>query len=122
MNQEASMVIGSHHIHDKSDCYVIAEIGHNHQGSLETCKKLFLAAKQSGANAVKLQKRDNKTLFTKAAYERLYDNPNSFGVTYGEHREFLEFGWPEYVELQAYAQELGLDFFLRLSIFPVRTF
>ncbi|MCA9466540.1 MAG: N-acetylneuraminate synthase family protein [Nitrospira sp.] len=111
MNQEASMVIGSHHIHDKSDCYVIAEIGHNHQGSLETCKKLFLAAKQSGANAVKLQKRDNKTLFTKAAYERLYDNPNSFGVTYGEHREFLEFGWPEYVELQAYAQELGLDFF-----------
>lgn len=105
------MVIGKRHIHDGGDCYVIAEIGHNHQGNLDTCKKLFLAAKNSGADAVKLQKRDNKTLFTKAAYDKPYDNPNSFGATYGEHREFLEFGWPEYVELQAYARDLDLDFF-----------
>ena len=111
MTQRATMVIGNHHIHDESECYVIAEIGHNHQGNLDTCKKLFFAAKNAGANAVKLQKRNNKTLFTKMAYERAYDNPNSFGSTYGEHREFLEFGWPEYVELKAYAQELGLDFF-----------
>ena len=45
--------------------YIIAEIGHNHQGNLENCKKLFLEAKLSGANAVKLQKRNNKKLYTK---------------------------------------------------------
>src|SRR5678816_1676951 len=43
--------------------------------------------------------------------DRPYDNENSFGATYGEHREFLEFGKEEYVALQAYAKELGVDFF-----------
>jgi N-acetylneuraminate synthase/sialic acid synthase len=111
MTQGRKLIIGNHLINDDSDCYVIAEIGHNHQGSLETCRKLFLAAKNAGANAVKLQKRDNKSLFTKEAYNKPYENPNSFGNTYGEHREYLEFGWHEYVELQKYAGELGLDFF-----------
>ena len=111
MTARRSFVLGDHVINDESECYVIAEIGHNHQGSLETCKALFLAARNAGANAVKLQKRDNKSLYTKAAYNKIYDNPNSYGATYGEHREFLEFGWPEYMELQSYAQELGLDFF-----------
>lgn len=111
MCHRTNLVIGNHLINDDSDCYVIAEIGHNHQGSLETCKELFLAAKHAGVSAVKLQKRDNKTLFTKEAYNKIYDNPNSYGETYGEHREFLEFGWHEYVALQEYAKELGLDFF-----------
>ena len=44
-------------------------------------------------------------------YDRPYENENSFGPTYGEHREFLEFGRREYVELQAYARELGMTFF-----------
>jgi sialic acid synthase len=90
--------------------YVIAEIGHNHQGNVEKCKELFRAAKNCGAHAVKLQKRDNRSLFTKEAYHKPYDNPNSFGETYGSHREFLEFGWDEYVELRRFAAELGLDF------------
>lgn len=98
-------------ISDLSDCYVIAEIGHNHQGSLEKAKQLFKAAAECGVNAVKLQKRHNKTLFTKAAYYKPYDNENSFGLTYGEHREALEFGREEYVELQAYARELGVTMF-----------
>ena len=103
--------IGRNLINDESDCYVIAEIGHNHQGNLEKCRQMFLAAKTAGANAVKLQKRDNKTLFTREAYNKPYDNENSYGATYGEHREFLEFGLDEYVNLQQYAKELGLDFF-----------
>ena len=103
--------IGSTIINDDSDCYVIAEVGHNHQGNLEKAKELFMAAKRAGVNAVKLQKRDNKTLFTKEAYEKPYDNPNSFGATYGAHREFLEFGWPEYKELKKFAEDLELDFF-----------
>jgi N-acetylneuraminate synthase/sialic acid synthase len=98
-------------INDDSDCYVIAEIGHNHQGSVDTAKKLLLAAKQAGANAAKLQKRDNRSLYTAAMYNKAYDHENSFGRTYGEHREFLEFGEAEYRDLQAYARELGLALF-----------
>jgi len=95
-------------IQDNSDCYVIAEIGHNHQGDLETAKEMFRVAKESGADAVKLQKRDNRSLFTKAGYNKPYDNPNSYGKTYGEHREFLEFGGIEYKALMDYADEIGM--------------
>ena len=51
-------------VEDRSDCYVIAEIGHNHQGKLETAKEMFRVAKECGADAVKLQKRDNRQLYT----------------------------------------------------------
>ena len=98
-------------IQDDGDCYVIAEIGHNHQGKLETAKEMFKAAKECGADAVKLQKRNNRELFTRAGYEKPYDNPNSYGATYGEHREFLEFGGIEYKELIDYADEIGVTFF-----------
>ncbi len=103
--------IGTREIGDHAPCYVIAEIGHNHQGSLDKARELFREAKLAGAHAVKLQKRDNRRLYTRAAYDKPYDNENSFGSTYGEHREFLEFGLREYTELQAYARELGVDFF-----------
>ena len=98
-------------INEESGCYVIAEIGHNHQGSLEKCKELFRAARDAGAQAVKLQKRENRSLYTREMYERPYDNENSFGATYGQHREALEFGRKEYVELQHYAREIGVCFF-----------
>ena len=103
--------IGPHEIGDRTPCYVIAEIGHNHQGSLQKARELFREAKLAGAHAVKLQKRDNRGLYTKAAYGKPYDNENSFGPTYGEHREFLEFGLSQYRELKEYAKELGIDFF-----------
>lgn len=103
--------IGAHEIGDSTPCYVIAEIGHNHQGSVEKAREMFREAKLAGAHAVKLQKRDNRGLYTRAAYNKPYDNENSFGATYGEHREFLEFGVKEYTQLQAYAKELGIDFF-----------
>ena len=103
--------IGTHEIGDPTPCYVIAEIGHNHQGSLDKARELFREAKLAGAHAVKLQKRDNRGLYTSAAYNKPYDNENSFGATYGEHREFLEFGLDAYKALQAYARELQIDFF-----------
>lgn len=98
-------------INDQSDCFIIAEIGHNHQGSLENAKDLFKTARECGVDAVKLQKRHNRSLYTQALYNKSYDSENSFGSTYGEHREALEFGRAEYLELQAYARELGLLFF-----------
>jgi N-acetylneuraminate synthase/sialic acid synthase len=107
----ATITIGQHEIGDQCRCYVIAEIGHNHQGSLDKARELFREAKLAGAQAVKLQKRDNRGLYTRAAYNKPYDNENSFGSTYGEHREFLEFGLKEYRELQKFAAELGVDFF-----------
>lgn len=98
-------------IDETSDCYVIAEIGHNHQGDVEKAKTLFRAAKECGVNAVKLQKRDNRSLYTRQLYESPYNNENSYGATYGAHREALEFGWDAYRELKHYAAELGITFF-----------
>jgi N-acetylneuraminate synthase/sialic acid synthase len=90
--------------------YFIAEIGHNHQGDLEVAKKMIKIAAIYEADAVKFQKRNNKNLFTKAYYNRLYDNENSFGNTYGEHREFLEFGEDDYKELMKCARENNIEF------------
>lgn len=105
------LVITSTRVDDDSDCYVIAEIGHNHQGSLEKAKELFLRAKECGVDAVKLQKRDNRSLYTRAMYDMPYNHENSFGPTYGTHREALEFGREEHFELKRYAGELRLTMF-----------
>ena len=98
-------------ITDGGDCWVIAEIGHNHQGSVEKAKELFTEAKATGAHAVKLQKRDNRGLYTREMYNKPYENENSYGSTYGEHREYLEFGRAEYQELKAFAADIGITFF-----------
>ena len=94
-----------------SNIYTIAEIGNNHQGDVKHALKLIKAAKECGADAVKTQKRDNKTLYTKSFFNEKYDNPNSFGLTYGEHREKLELKKNDYKELKEYASELKIDFF-----------
>jgi sialic acid synthase len=105
------LVIDGIRIADDTDCYVIAEIGHNHQGNLDICKKMFEAAKWAGCNAVKLQKRENRSLYTPEFYSSPYNSENAFGATYGEHREALEFGWDAYCALQDYAKQLGITFF-----------
>jgi len=105
------MIIDGTTINDAGCCYIIAEIGHNHQGDVDRCKELFKAAKANGAHAVKLQKRDNKSLFTKEMYNSVYNSLNAFGETYGEHREYLEFGHDQYMELQKFSKELGITFF-----------
>ncbi len=105
------LTIDGRRIADDTDCFVIAEIGHNHQGSVEKAQELFVLAKHAGVDAVKLQKRDNRRLFTRELYDSPYDNENSFGTTYGAHREALELDRGAYAELQAMARELGLVFF-----------
>jgi sialic acid synthase len=105
------LTIDGRRIADDTDCFVIAEIGHNHQGNVEKAQELFVLAHQAGVDAVKLQKRDNRRLFTRELFDSPYDNENSFGATYGEHREALELDKGAYIELQACARELGLVFF-----------
>jgi sialic acid synthase len=105
------LTIEGRRIADDTPCFVIAEIGHNHQGSVEQAKELFRAARDAGVDAVKLQKRDNARLFTRELYDSPYDNENSFGPTYGRHREALELDRDAYAELRDLAAELGLVFF-----------
>lgn len=105
------MIIDGVTINDDSDVYVIAEIGHNHQGDLEKCKEMFRVAKECGASAVKLQKRDNKQLFTRDMFNEAYNSENAYAATYGEHRDFLEFDTTQYKELLECAKELDITFF-----------
>ncbi|RKY37650.1 MAG: N-acetylneuraminate synthase [Candidatus Omnitrophota bacterium] len=69
-------------------------------------------ASYCGVDAVKLQKRDVKSYLSLEQYNRIYDNPNSFGLTYGEHREYLELNLEEHIELKEYASSLGIDYFV----------
>jgi N-acetylneuraminate synthase/sialic acid synthase len=112
------LTVDSVRIADDTDCWVIAEIGANHQGSVEQCKALFLEASRCGAHAVKLQKRDNRALYTRDFYNRPYENENSYGPTYGQHREALEFDRAQFEELKGYADELGVTFFATPFDFP----
>src|SRR5437773_972465 len=96
---ERRLTVDGVEIADGGACYVIAEIGHNHQGDVEQAKRLIHAAKECGADAVKLQKRSNRTLYTRAYYDQPYDNEFSFGPTYGAHREALELSFEDYREL-----------------------
>jgi sialic acid synthase len=105
------LLIDGRRIADDTACFVIAEIGHNHQGDLEKAKALMRAAADCGADAVKVQKRDNRSLFTRALYDAPYDNENSFGATYGEHREALELDREGLLVLRELSRELGLVFF-----------
>jgi len=88
---------------------VIAEIGCNHKGEMEIAKQLLRVAADSGVEVVKFQKRNNKELLTKEQYSTPHPNPiNSYGDSYGGHREFLEFNLNQHKELKEYAESLGL--------------
>lgn len=113
-----SLEIDGYRVTDDKDCYVVAEVGCNHQGRLDRAKELFERAKACGVNAVKLQKRDNRALYTRQMYDMPYLNANSYGATYGEHREALELGRDEYVELRSHAAALGLTMFATPFDFP----
>ena len=91
---------------------VIAEIGCNHKGDIEIAKELIKVAKiYCKADIVKFQKRNNKELLTEEQYNAPHPNPNnSYGDTYGAHREYLEFDLEQNRELQKYCKELGIDY------------
>lgn len=111
MVAKRQLAIADKIISDNSDCFVIAEIGSNHQGDLDTAKALFRAAKECGVDAVKLQKRHNRHLYTRKHFDAPYGSDHAFGPTYGLHKQALEFSRREYKALKKYAQKLGLIFF-----------
>jgi sialic acid synthase SpsE len=94
----------------KSGCYVIAEAGLNHNGSVEIARKLIDVAAVAGVDAVKFQKRTVSKLAIKAVLDAPDERFPEFGKTYREIREHLEFSADEYVELKKYAESKGLDF------------
>jgi len=88
---------------------VIAEIGCNHMGQMSIAKELIDLAKEAGAGYVKFQKRNNKELLTEEQYNAVHPVPaNSYGDTYGAHREFLEFNVAQNKELKNYCDSIGI--------------
>ena len=105
----------------RKSTYVIGEIGQNHNGSMILAKEIIDRAARpvvdglfgrelKRMDAVKFTKRDLAEELSASAMNRPYDNPNSFGKTYGEHREALELSEEEHFELYNYTKALGLDF------------
>ena len=90
---------------------VIAEIGCNHKGNMDIAYELIQLAKDCNADIAKFQKRNNKELLTEEQYNTPHPNPiNSYGETYGLHREFLEFDTKQHKLLKQYCDEIGIEY------------
>lgn len=105
----------------QNNTYIIGEIGQNHNGSVDIAKSIIdVCSKEikdevfgnvfKGMDAVKLTKRDLSQELSSSEMNRVYDNENSFGKTYGEHRKFLELNDEEHYEIYKYAKSKGLEF------------
>lgn len=92
--------------------YVIAEAGCNHMGQMEIAKDLIeTAAHFCKADAIKFQKRCPKELLTPEQYNAPHPNPaNSYGDTYGAHREFLEFTVDQHAQLKEWCEQAGITY------------
>ena len=88
---------------------IIAEIGINHNGDIETCKKLMKVASEAGCNAVKFQKRNIDKVYTKTFLESFRESP--WGKTQRDQKQGLEFEKKEYDIISNFAKELNIDWF-----------
>jgi sialic acid synthase len=106
------MKINKRNVGGGSRCYIIAEIGHNHQGIESNVFNLIRQAAKNGASAVKFQKRNNSDLFLPQFYNKSHKGKNSFGSTYGIHREYLEPKISWLSKANDLTHKLGLDFIM----------
>ena len=90
--------------------YVIAEIGTNHGGDPRTAIKMVESAIDCGVQAIKLQKRTNKKLFTKEFYNSPYNSEAALAPTYGEHREKLELPKGTWLDIRSVCDKAEVDF------------
>jgi N-acetylneuraminate synthase len=100
----AGRTIGAQH-----PCYVVAEIGINHNGDMSLAKRLIDVAVSSGCSAVKFQKRTVEVVYSAAELERPRESP--FGDTNGDLKRKLEFGKEQYGEIDAYCRDKGIVWF-----------
>ena len=97
-------------INNVGQCYIIAEAGLNHNGSIEIAKNLIDLALEAGADAVKFQKRTVNNLAIKKALDAKDDRFPEFGKTYREIRNHLEFDMDQYKVIKKYTEDRGMDF------------
>jgi sialic acid synthase SpsE len=88
--------------------FIIAEIGNNHNGNIDLAKEMMRICKKIDVDAVKFQVKDIETAFSKELLDKPYTGSNSFGNTYREHKEALEFSKDELKIIYDYAKELGI--------------
>lgn len=101
--------IGNKFIGDNYPCFIVAEIGINHNGSIELAKKMIDLAVKAGCDAVKFQKRTVDIVYTKE--ELAKERQSVFGNTNGDLKRGLEFGFKEYSEINKYCKEKGIIWF-----------
>jgi N-acetylneuraminate synthase len=106
---DSRVQIGNKWIGGSEPCFVIAEIGINHNGDLETAKQLIDVAASAGCDAVKFQKRTIDLVYSKEELDKPRESP--FGTTYRELKEGLELGIDDYREIDRYCRELGIMWF-----------
>jgi N-acetylneuraminate synthase len=105
-----TVTVGDHTIGAGHPCYVIAEIGINHNGELENAKKLIDVAAEAGCQAVKFQKRTPD--ISTPENQKNVQRETPWGVmTYLEYKHRIEFGDAEYREIADYSAKKGLDWF-----------
>lgn len=108
-NTSPTVTIGNKVIGENQSCFIIAEIGINHNGDIDLAKGLIDVAVKAGADAVKFQKRTVDVVYTQG--ELATPRPNPFGETNGDLKHGLEFGLEEYSEINKYCKELGIIWF-----------
>jgi N-acetylneuraminate synthase len=101
--------IGNRQVGEGQPCFIVAEIGINHNGRIEIAKKLIDAAALAGCDAVKFQKRTLDVVYTADELAKPRENP--FGPTNGDLKRGLEFGEKEYKEIDAYCREKNILWF-----------
>ena len=104
-----TITIGDRAVGPGEPTFVVAEIGINHNGSVETAKRLIEVAKSAGCDAVKFQKRTIDVVYSPEDLARPRENP--FGTTNGDLKRALEFGYAEYAEIHRYCQSIGILWF-----------
>lgn len=104
------IIIGKRKIGDGHPAYIVAEIGINHNGSLDTAKEMIRAAKETGADAVKFQKRTPELCVPEDQRDMMRETPWGY-ISYMEYRERMEFSKKDYQEIDTLCQELGIDWF-----------
>ena len=103
---------------ETDDVYIVAEIGQNHNGDLDVAKMLIDDAYEAGCSAVKSAKRDLTCEMTTLAFNTVYESENSFGNTYGDHRDFLELSEEQHRILKKYTNNRNMDYFLSVCDIP----